>query len=119
MKGAKTIIMMTLIMLSFVFGALSNSKKDIGISKEDTSVKFVEAVRVQTEKTYDQVEQFVVLDDDVMYVGEVLDELVVLGNATAQEKYLERCQMEEIPIPSTQLEVQEIELRQSMEIFIS
>lgn len=119
MTGAKTIIMMVLIMLSFIFGVMSNDKKDMSIGKDNTDVKFVETVKTQTEKTYDQVEQFVVLDDDVMYVGEVLDELVVLGNATAQEKYLERCQMEEIPIPSTQLEVQEIELRQSMEIFIS
>lgn len=119
MKGAKTIIMMTLIMLSFVFGALSNSKKDIGISKEDTNVKFVEAVRVQTEKTYDQVEQFVVLDDDVIYVGEVLDEVVILGNVTTTERYSERCEMEELPVPNAMLEVPEIELRQLEKIFIS
>ena len=119
MKGAKTIIMMALIMLSFVFGAMSNDRKDIGIVKDNTEVKFVEAVKVQTEKTYDQLEQFVVLNDDVLYVGEVLEEVVILGNITVPERYLERCQMEEIPVPSTQLEVQEIELRQSVEIFLS
>ena len=119
MKGAKTIIMMALIMLSFVFGAMSNDRKDIGIVKDNTEVKFVEAVKVQTEKTYDQLEQFVVLNDDVLYVGEVLEEVVILGNITVPERYLERCQMEEIPVPSTQLEVQEIELRQLIEIFIS
>ena len=119
MKGVKTIIMVTLIMLSFVFGALSNSKQDTGISKEDANVKFVEAVRAQTEKTYDQVEQFVVLDDDVIYVGEVLDEVVILGNVTATERYLERCGMEELPVPNTMLEVPEIELRQLEKIFIS
>lgn len=119
MKGAKTIIMMALIMLSFVFGAMSNDRKDMSIVKDNTNVKFVEAVKIQTEKTYDQLEQFVVLNDDVLYVGEVLEEVVILGNITAPERYLERCQMEEIPVPSTQLEVQEIELRQSVEIFIS
>lgn len=119
MKGAKTIIMMALIMLSFVFGAMSNDRKDMSIVKDNTNVKFVEAVKIQTEKTYDQLEQFVVLNDDVLYVGEVLEEVVILGNITVQERYLERCQMEEIPVPSTQLEVQEIELRQSIEIFIS
>ena len=119
MKGAKTLIMMALIMLSFVFGAMSNDRKDMSIVKDNTDVKFVEAVKIQTEKTYDQLEQFVVLNDDVLYVGEVLEEVVILGNVTVPERYLERCQMEEIPVPSTQLEVQEIELRQSIEIFIS
>ena len=119
MKGAKTIIMMALIMLSFVFGAMSNDRQDMSVVKDNTNVKFVEAVKIQTEKTYDQLEQFVVLDDDVLYVGEVLEEVVILGNITVPERYLERCQMEEIPVPSTQLEVQEIELRQSIEIFIS
>ena len=119
MKGAKTIIMMALIMLSFVFGAMSNDRQDMSIVKDNTNVKFVEAVKIQTEKTYDQVEQFVVLDDDVIYVGEVLDEVVILGNVTTTERYSERCEMEELPVPNAMLEVPGIELRQLEKIFIS
>ena len=41
MTGAKTIVMMVLIMLSFVFGAMSNDRKDMSIVKDNTNVKFV------------------------------------------------------------------------------